>query len=247
MIISDDSAQNLDLQNVNQYDILLCFAADGLTIFITDQSKTLLSTRSFPFDGFYTANAQEIIQLLMGVSEMKLNFNNVRVVCESERYTFVPVPFFKAEEAELFLSYQQLITEKEVALYNVLANLATVNVFSLAKGLQAALTQLFPQCTVEHQQSYFLTEKVTFTPENSMQVWVRDKVMDVVVLMNGNLQLINSYSYSSAEDFVYYILLIYEQLSLNMETDRLQLYNMKKREKMGQLIENYVKNVSCVS
>ena len=244
---SDNSAQSIDLMYVNQYDILLCFAADGLTIYISDQSKALLSTRNFFYDGFYTANAQDIIQLLMGVPEIKLNFNTVRIVCESEKYTFVPISFFKAEEAEHFLNFQQLLSEKEVAMHNILVNRAMVNVFSLARGLQTALVQLFPNCSVEHQQSYFLTDKVAFTPENSMQVWVRDKVMDVVVLINGSLHLINSYSYLSPEDFVYYTLLIYEQLSLNMEKDCLHLYNVKKREGISRLLQNYVKNVSCVS
>lgn len=247
MTLADNVSQEIDLLHVNQYDILLCFAADGLSLLVYDQAKALLSSRNFPYDGFFSASSQEIIQLLAGVTEIRLNFKSLRLVCESERYTFVPVPFFKVEEAKLFLNFQQLLSDKEDVLYNRLINREMVTVFALPKGLHGALSHLFPNCEVEHHQSYFLTDKVKFTPESAVHVWVRDKVMDVVVLNNATVQLANSFSYTTPEDFTYYVLTIYENLSLNMEKDCLHLYNLKKRETISRVIEKYVKYVDCLS
>ena len=95
--------------------------------------------------------------------------------------------------------------------------------------------------------SYFLTDKIKLRSETSVQIWVRPKVMDVVVIGGGNLQLINSFTYNTPEDFTYYTLNIFEQLSLDIESCKVKLYNTDGNYELQKLVQKYVRQLTVVS
>lgn len=244
MTYSEDPTSALHIAQINQYDLLLIFNTEGVKMLIYNKLKILYSKRDFTFEGFYTASAEEIIQLLEGINELRLNFHSIRLICESERYTFVPLPFFKVADTKVFLEFQQLLTEKEVPLYNKIANREMVNIFSLAGGLHRAFVHLFPNIEIEHHQSYFITDIMTKVSEvDAVHLSVRKKSMDVIVLKNDGFQFLNSIEYHTPEDLTYFILNIYDQLNLNIDKDHLQLYNTQINDPIHKSLERYIKTI----
>ncbi len=93
--------------------------------------------------------------------------------------------------------------------------------------------------------SWFLLEKIKWTDESCVQIWVRPKLMDVVVLTRGNIVLVNSYDYQTVEDFTYFTLNIFQQLGLNKEEYPVKLYNSENCPELKQHLDKYLKSVSC--
>jgi hypothetical protein len=146
-----------------------------------------------------------------------------------------------------FLHLENLIDKKDCIISNKITAWDTVNIFSLPINLKDALSQLFENITIEHHLSYFLTDKVKQRNETALYVWVRSKIMDVVVIINGNLHLINSYSYNTPEDFTYYTLNIFDQLSLDTDFCKVKLFNTEGSNELKKMIEKYVKLVEVIS
>ena len=138
------------------------------------------------------------------------------------------------------LYFQQKKEKNERIIYNNISDWDTVNVFAIPLELEHALSRLFPESIIEHQLSWLLKNKIKPLQTNSLSIWVRSKMLDVIVLKNKKLQLMNSFSYQTPEDFTYHVLDIIEKLSLDIEKCDVFLYNSEKKPELGIMLEKYV-------
>ncbi len=232
-----------DLKQKNNYSLSIRFCSNGFSLLVCDESNLLLSSKRVSTSVF-SLSEEEIIHLLAQQPETEVDYRNIRLICEMDNYTFIPVPIFKPENAVDFLNLQHKTAKNDRIVFKILETWNTVNVFSMPNTLNMALKQLYPQLSIEHHLSYLLSYKIK-QGESGIYIWVRPKTMDVVVLKNGNLTLINSYSYQTPEDFTYFTLNIFEQLSLDTETCEVKLFNTEKLSPFRKYIQKYVKNVYC--
>ena len=66
-----------------------------------------------------------------------------------------------------------------------------------------------------------------------------------IVSNNSKLQLCNTYSYKTPEDFIYYILFCYEQLGLKPETDTVTLSGaITKDDSLYALLFTYIRYIN---
>lgn len=230
----------------NQYSLSIRFSSDGFSLLVHDKADLLVSSKKVTVPLFSLAK-NEIVSVLEQEVERLLNYIDIRIVCELDDYVFVPTPLFEVGNEIDFLLLEHKIEKKDCAIYNKITTWNTVNIFSIPKNFRAALTQLFHNSAIEHHLSFFLTDQVKHRNESSVQILVRPNTMDVVVLINGNLQLINSYTYNTPEDFTYYTLNLFDQLSLDTETCKVRLFNVGSSIVLQRMIQKYVKQVEVIS
>lgn len=228
----------------NQYSLSIRFSSDGFSLLIYDELKRLLIAKKIPAD-LTSISYEDIIELLLEDVETILNIKKIRLIYESDTYAFVPASIFTTEHATDFLFFQDKLNKSDKISFNKLPNWGTVDVFAVPGVLIDAMAHLFPRLEIEHHLSWFLSEKIKSTGESCVQIWVRPKLMDVVVLTNGNIVLINSYDYSTPEDFTYFTLSIFQQLALNKEEYPVKLYNSDTCTELKQHLQKYLKSVGC--
>ncbi len=221
----------------NQYGLSIRFNSGGFSLSIVDESKIQLSTKSVPAT-IASLSSDDIIALIN--KEININYSAINLIYESDNYLFVPAPIFRSHEASDYLNLQQKPLKNEVVLYNNLPIWDTVNVFAIPKALPTALNQLFPNTIIEHHISYFLTTKIKTQHENSLFIWTRQKMMDIIAFKNSKLQLLNSYAYQTAEDFTYHTLNVIDQLSVNAEKCKVKLFNAEKKPELKKTLEIYL-------
>jgi len=232
-------------RDYNQYSLSIRFSSDGFSLSVYDELNKLLSSKKVS-TLLYSLAEDEIIYLLTHEPELQVNCKNIRLICELDTYAFVPASIFRDEEAELYLSYHDKKDKPEKVHFNKLAEWDMVNVFSIPFALYTTLSQMYPDLAIEHHLSHFFTDKIQPSHRNCFQVWVRPKIMDVVVMTNAKPFLINSYVYRSTEDFIYYILSIFEQLSLSTDKYDVRLHGANKLNDLQMNVQKYVKTVvSC--
>ena len=197
----------------------------------------MLSTQHVPIT-LSNLSVEEIVRIIN--VETPHYYKKVNIICESDSYIFIPTPFFKREEAMDLLYFQQKKEKNERIIYNNISDWDTVNVFAIPLELEHALSRLFPESIIEHQLSWLLKNKIKPLQTNSLSIWVRSKMLDVIVLKNKKLQLMNSFSYQTPEDFTYHVLDIIEKLSLDIEKCDVFLYNSEKKPELGIMLEKYV-------
>jgi len=177
-----------------QYSLSIRFGKDGFSLSMYDELGKLLTFKEVPFL-LLSLSVREIINLLVEETEALINLKSIRFICESDIYTFVPALIFRTDEAGLYLNFHDKTEGNDRVLFNRLLQKDLVNVFSVPNALNVAINQLYPGSTIEHHLSWFFNEKIKQQNENSVQIWVRQKIMDVIVLTNGNVVLANSYNY----------------------------------------------------
>ena len=228
----------------NQYSLSIRFGSDGFSLLIYNEFKKLLTTKKVTAE-LVALNYEEIINLLLEDVETILNIKKVRLIYESDHYAFVPSAIFKADEAGSFLFFQEKLNKTDKVVYNKLPNWDVVNVFTVPNVVHEALTHLFPRLEPEHHLTWFLLEKIKLNDESCVQIWIRPKLMDVLVMNKGNIQLINSYDYQTTEDFTYFTLNIFQQLALNKEEYKTKLYNSENCPELKLQLQKFLKSVSC--
>jgi hypothetical protein len=234
-------AQYTDSTLSNQYSLSIRISSDGFSLSVVDESNNLLSTKSVP-TALASLSVEQITQLIS--RETQLNYRSIHLIYESDVYQFVPIPVFRSNEAADYLSLQHKINKNDIVLYNYHPAWDTVNIFAIPKAIQATLSQLFPNTIIEHHVSYFLSAKVKTQHENSVFIWNRDKIMDLIVLKKGKLYLLNSFPYQTAEDFAYNTLNVIEQLSIDTENCAVRLFNAEKKTELKHTLEKYL-TVKC--
>jgi len=229
--------QPIESTMIKQYLLSIRLNSEGFNLSVFDESSVLLSSKKISIS-LFTLPVDEIIKIM--TPETELNFRSVRLIFESDIYTFIPAPVFKMEEATDILHFQFKPDKNVKIILNRIPKWETVNVFTIPKSLHQAITVLFPKAIIEHHLSYFLNEFVKLQSENTVYIQIRSNIMDVVVITNGNIQLINSYSYNTPEDFTYYTLNLFDNLSLDTEKCKVVLFNSDKKPELQKTLEKYL-------
>lgn len=229
--------QPIESSPIKQYLLSIRISSEGFNLTVFDESSVLLSSKKVAMS-ILSLSADEIIKNML--PETKLNYRSVRLIYESDIYTFIPAPVFKMEEAADMLHFQFKPDKKDQIILNRIPKWQTVNVFSIPKTVNQALIHLFPNAIIEHHLSYFLNEFVKLQSEDRVYIAVRSNMMDVVVILNGKIQLINSYNFSTPEDFTYYTLNLFDKLPLDSENCNVILFNSDKRPELQKTLEKYL-------
>jgi len=233
--------QPTDSAITKQYLLSIRLSADGFNLSVFDESSVLLSSKKVT-RSLYSLSADEIINIM--TPETLLNFRTVRLICESDIYTFIPAPIFKTDEAADLLHFQFKPVKTDQIILNRIPKWDTVNVFSIPKTVHNALTHLFPHAIIEHHLSYFLNECVKPLTKSSVYIEVRGNIMDVVVISKGTIQLINSYSFNTPEDFTYYTLNLFDKLPLDTEKCKVILFNGERTTELQKMLELYLEVIN---
>ena len=233
--------QPIDSTTIRQYLLSIRISGEGFSISVVDETGELLSSKKVS-KTLFALSSDEVIKLL--TPETLLNYRTVRLICESNTYTFIPAPVFKPEEAADLLHFQHKPVKTDQIMLNRIPKWDTVNVFSIPKTVQQALTQLFPDASIEHHLSYFLSEHIKLQNENCVYIYVRNTIMDIVVIANGGLLLINSFAFNTPEDFTYYILNLFDKLPIDTETCRVRLYTAEKKPELQKMLELYLEVIN---
>jgi hypothetical protein len=223
--------------NVNSYNLSIRIHADGFSLSVMEENGSLLSGKEVKAS-IFSLSSNDIIKLLN--SETEINYEKIRLICETDNYLFIPTSLFIANESHHYLGFQHKIHKNESILFNPIPAWDTVNTFTIPTNLKGAIDSLFPNTIIEHQMSWLLTEKVKLQQDDTITIWIRSKSIDMIVIKNGKLHLLNSFAYQTPEDMTYHTLNVIEQLSIDVDSCKVFLYNAEKNPAFGKLLSNYL-------
>lgn len=227
------------LHNNNQYSLSIRFNSDGFSLLVYDAENSLLSSKQIGVL-LFSLSEEEIIRLLLSEIDTAEKIKDIRLICETDAYCFVPMPIFKSEEAADFLHFQHKPNKGEHISYNLISRWDVVNVFAIPQTVHNALAHIFPLVQIEHHLSWFISDKIAQQMKTGIDVWVRSTTLDVVVVRNGNIMLINSFGYHTPEDFTFHLLHVVEQLEIDAEKSEVRLFNGNQKPELKNLLQKYI-------
>ena len=112
--------------------------------------------------------------------------------------------------------------QEEVITENI-SNWQLFNVYAVPAGLLQKIKQQYPAAQSRHQISLSIKQVIAATEEGNMYVDFRPDDFTVLLVKSSRLLLAQTYTYSTPEDVVYYLLKICSRLCLSQQELQLQV------------------------
>ena len=180
---------------------------------------------------------------------LNTDFAEVSVVYSTPIYSLVPAPLFDETKASEYLKFNSKILANDYMAHDLIKNHNIIVVYVPFMNINNFFFEKYGSFDYYHSISIMLktileNEKYSLP---KMYLHFQKNSFDCIVLKNGELQLCNSYSYKTPEDFIYYTLFCMEQLNLNPETLPVMFCGeIEKDDENFKIAYAYIRNLECM-
>ena len=242
--------QNLDLKNLEENQLSIQLSLDGFSFCIYNSNYKIINALAhFEFENVNTPYKHlELVENLFKQEPLlQAKFKNVNVTHFNNLVTQVPLPFFNKDNLGDYLKYSVKVLENDYLVYDQISNSEIVNVYIPFVNINNFLIDKFGAFNYKHSSTVLietLLNKYKNFEKEIMFVNVTNLNFEIVVLKKNKLELYNSFSFKTKEDFIYYILFVAEQLNLNPEEFQLLLLgDIEKESELYAIAFQYVRNI----
>ncbi len=257
------SDPGLDKQNTFEYELSIRLGVDGFSYAILDtHTRKFLHLESFDLrdarKNLYVPgeSRKTDIRKLRHLLETELNwlrapFTQVRLMFENGNSTLVPQALFDKEEKASLFDFNMAggpHDPKDIH-FDTLKASDAVSLYHIDSEESKLCREFFPEATFYHHSTVLIQALLLkyMNHDNALHLFVNTDASRLDILrMNGKkLEYFNSFSYNTAEDYMYYLIFVVEQLSLNPENVKLIMTGeVERNSKLTDLVRKYVRSIS---
>jgi hypothetical protein len=241
----------ISLKKTKNIELSIQFSLDGFSFCVLD-SKTQKDIYFTQYKFEETLNSPEdllkrIETIFKNDPNLQIEYTGVSVIHQSNLSTIVPTKYFNENSLATYLNFNIKTLKTDFITFDNINTIDAKNVYVPYVNINNYLFQNFGEFEYQHHSSILLEKlfKIESSTEKKMYVNVSKSSFDIVVLENRKLIFLNSFSYTTKEDFIYYILFTAEQIQLN--TEEFKLYFMGEIEIESEIYKiayTYIKNIS---
>ncbi len=203
-------------------ELNMLLGADSVYYSLNDAQLNVPVLKTYHFDLARHRSLTENIKLVfMEDPLLKEHYRTTKIVITSPHFTLVPEKFYNEKELRIYLSNLTDISENDVIATDSLKNQVFKNVYSINKHLLQSVQTMFPNAKIYHSATALIEgyRKIAELKQGH-QVFanIRDGHVQILFFDSKDLIFVNFYSFQSPSDFIYYVLLVYDQFKLNPET-----------------------------
>lgn len=178
-------------------------------------------------------------------------FSNVQLIHQNELATFVPKALYNEAHKADYLKFNAKILKTDVLAEDTIEANQSVNVYVPYVNINNYIFENFGAFEFKHAATILLQKALQyaqdFEDETLVFINVNTHTFELFVIENKALKLYNTFEYNTKEDFIYYILFVFEQLQLNPETAQIQLSgSITEGDDLYQILYTYVRHVDFI-
>lgn len=242
---------NTTLEKSNNHKLSIQFTLDGFSFCITnlDSHKTIhFCEYTFPKALVSPEKlVTEIETIFKENTELQADFKEILVIHQNNLAVLVPNAHFSEAHLKDYLNFNIKTLATDFFAFDSIDKIAAKNVYVPFVNVNNYLFQNFGEFEYMHSTSVFLEKLLqrTAVKEKTMFVDVRKEQFSVVVLKEDDVLFSNSFDYKTKEDFIYYVLFVAEQLSLN--TNKFPLFfsgDLLEDSAIYKITYKYIRNIA---
>ena len=242
----------VDFLNLQENHISIQLSLDGFSFYIYNKIQNELGVFAvYEFDNNFISPFKhlELVEQLYNEEELlQRKYESVSVTHFNNLVTQVPQPFFNKENLAHYLQNTVKVLKNDFIAYDEVMNTEIINVYIPFVNISNFLLDKYGSFVYKHS-STILIEKLFNGYKNLEGVFcfvnVSKNNLEIVVLKDKKLELFNSFTFNTKEDFIYYILFTAEQLNLNPEELNLVLLgDIEETSELYTILYHYVRNIA---
>ncbi|MBX2828198.1 MAG: DUF3822 family protein [Flavobacteriaceae bacterium] len=184
-------------------------------------------------------------------TELQSQFAAVQLIYSTNTYCTVPISLFDENKASEYLKFNTKILGNDYIAHDTLKNQGVVVVYVPFININNYIFERYGGFEYYHAVSVLLNDFMNaekHRKEEKVYLHLKDNEFDCIVINKGELQLCNTYSYRTPEDFIYYVLFCLEQLKLNPDSINTSVCGaIVKSDEKFEFLYTYIRNISFVS
>lgn len=209
-------------KNTPLYNLSVLIGADRFSYAITAGDNSLLALKSYTFEGGKNqAHLHKAVQdIFIEDAILSLPYKTIFVGLSNQVTTLVPSHLFDGEKASIYLEAQTDQMTRKTIQVNEMPSLGAKNVYAFDKEVLILVKGYLPNAHYFHASSALIEGAIrTAPPEGSSKIYLNiySNIIQIVLMNGSKLIFSNNFSFMSAKDLVYYVLLVFDQFKLSAE------------------------------
>ncbi|MDA3883440.1 MAG: DUF3822 family protein [Bacteroidales bacterium] len=243
---------NFTFNHSKLFDLSVSFRRDGFSFIIIDRDDEVLYASCFqPFDeslshGDYLIACRSFLEH----EAFSYSYKHVSCLFTTERITIVPASLCNQDDLRTILEFNHSLPDDEVVFSYPLINADSVLVYAVSKKLVDYCSERFGDFVNFPHSAPLLESSILHNKlEDSYSVFIslESSFFDIVILNRGQIIMYNTYSFTNINDYVYYVMNVFEQLKLNqMKTPVILSGKISKTSSYFDATCMFIKHVSLV-
>lgn len=177
---------------------------------------------------------------------LQSSFHDIIVLHNHSMQTIVPKPLFDETKLGNYLQFSTKVYPSDFFDYDELEQIDAVNVFVPFVNYNNFFIDKFGSFTYKHYSTPFIEWALRTNDSNDEKVFacLTAEHIHLLVANKKELLLYNIFEHQAAEDFIYYLLFVYEQL--NLDTNQVYLHIsglIEKDDAYYQLAYKYIRHI----
>lgn len=212
-------------------------------------NNQVIQFKSFALDPYKTIEQQ--LDVFFDKEEaLQTGFSDVLVLHDNNLNTFVPTALFDESALGSYLQYNTKVFPTDYFDFDSLTQQQMENIYVPYVAFNNYFLDVFGSFNFQHINTGLVQHFLNKSANNNQVeffVHVADTHFEVVLLQNKKLVLFNSYEYQTQEDFIYYLLFVFEQLQLDPQKQPVKIVgNCTKESHLYQIAYKFIRNVEVV-
>lgn len=213
-------------------------------------NSTYIGIEEYRFTDIY--NDYSLVEPLKEIIANNMIYKNeykaIIVAFVNNRSTLIPNAIFKADKLVSYHHFNYSKKEEDQFFADQLINLSAHNIYSIPDFITDAFNDLknvkfkhFSSALIETSLLDAKREKAL----SSINIHILPSSFQVVVIKNQKLELYNSFTYQSSEDFIYYLLFVLDQLNINNDEATIKLTGeVEKNSVIYTILYKYIQTLN---
>lgn len=179
---------------------------------------------------------------------LHFHYSSVSVAFLSQSVTLVPNILFNSTHKEDYIKLVEPVSEGKLIIADQKEGNDFTTVFLEDEKLVDIIKVRFPGCTLSHSATYLVNRlQKDYAVDGAERVfaYVLPDKLQIIITGKDKPVFYNIFSYTSPEDFIYFILLVYKKLGFDPEKTQLVfLGEILSQSKLFELTVKYIRNVT---
>ncbi|HMQ60491.1 MAG TPA: DUF3822 family protein [Flavilitoribacter sp.] len=198
---------------------------DSFAYMVTDDHNHIKVIREYDFDKRLHRH-RWLDQTLNADKWLQAGYSHTRIAIDDSRMALSPKRLFREEEKWSYLAHLSSAAAAPEVDVEEVDGFGAVLVYSVLPEIKQRLEQAFPEAEWTHLNACLLkalNQHGQNQPGFHLWVLVKDKQLKIMAFDRGALHFINSFPFYSAHDFLYYIMLVCQQVGVKPKDTPLYL------------------------
>lgn len=235
---------NTDLLNDN-CSLFVLIGANRLSYFITSPDNQVLVQETQPIED------ETLTNIFKKNTYINQNFVDVKVGFISPYSTLVPNLIYKETAATSYLENSFRIPQQHYLLTDNVKSITCQNVFLAPINIYNFFQNKYSHAVFYHVLTPLLVawqEKAIEFDKPTVFINVIGQQFQLAAFDREKLLISNTYEYETAKDFIYYTLLVFDQLSLSVEDSKVFLSGeIMQASNIYKLLYRYIRAISFMN